>query len=422
MEYRGLVGDSGRLWAEIKHPRILTFNPGHEMIPETIGRQPYTPPPIVRRMMHDLGLLPAWLTDNKDDLLFCPEDTCLLPESHPLKPRAQLLSRHNKTEYPLSSYVWDMWGQSPVWRDSIIKQHPDLAVVSAPPYSQELYQRSHRQEAALCLQSIGHERLAAHWFTSVEDFLEKQSQLFPTATPLLAKFPSTSSGRGLVWLTPTPTKKEINTLRKALLRTGTFSVEPVLDIRQDWAAEFYSDGKGKLYFIGLSRFDTNRHGAYLGNRIASQRDLTQELIDTVGTAPYETAIRSLQQYLQKRFGSLYTGYIGVDMAVHMADDQPRLHPCIEINVRYTMGVAAILLYQLWVQEGEIGRFEVKSFPSEGKAKEWNEIMQKRYPLHIIENKIRYGYLPLTFPDPTSRFLSYLFVTPERDKAVNPLSE
>lgn len=79
MEYCRLDGDTGRLRTEIKHPRLLLFNPGHEMVPEIIGKKPYVPPPVVRSMMRDLGLLPAWLTKSEQDFVFCPEKTLPIP-------------------------------------------------------------------------------------------------------------------------------------------------------------------------------------------------------------------------------------------------------------------------------------------------------------------------------------------------------
>lgn len=412
MEYCRLDGDTGRLRTEIKHPRLLLFNPGHEMVPEIIGKKPYVPPPVVRSMMRDLGLLPAWLTKSEQDFVFCPEKTLPIPNTHPLKPEARLLQIPD-TALPLNDYTLDMWGQSPVWLAALQHRFLWLSTVSAPYYPHELYERSHRCEAARCLEAIGHSEMAAHWFTSINDFLKERYHCFPPDSALLAKLPSSSSGRGLIWLSSSPTDDEIDLLTKALRRAGSFSVEPVLDVRQDWAAEFYSDGKGELYFVGWSRFDTNRWGAYLGNRLATQTDLVAELTQTVGAQAHEEAIASVKDYLRERFASLYTGYIGVDMAVYAERDSLFLHPCIEINVRYTMGVAAILLYDLWIEKGRRGVFEVKSFRTEGEAHEWDSMMQCSHPPLIMDGRLRAGYLPLTITDRSSRFLAYLLITEDR---------
>lgn len=412
MEYCRLDGDTGRLRTEIKHPRLLLFNPGHEMVPEIIGKKPYVPPSVVRTMMRDLGLLPAWLTKSRQDFVFCPEETLPIPDTHPLKPEARLLQIPD-TAHLSNDYTLDMWGQSSVWLTALQHRYPWLTTISSPPYPQELYEHSHRREATRCLEAIGHSEIAARWFTSVDDFLEQRQRCFPPDSALLAKLPSTSSGRGLLWLGASPTDNEIDLLTKALRRAGSFSVEPVLDVRQDWAAEFYSDGKGELYFVGWSRFDTNKRGAYQGNRLATQTDLIAELTQAVGVRAHEEAIASVKNYLRERFASLYTGYIGVDMAVYAQGGRLLLHPCIEINVRYTMGVAAILLYELWVECGRKGLFEVKSFRSEGEAHKWNLMMQRSHPPLIVDGRLRAGYLPLTITDRSSRFLAYLLITEDR---------
>ncbi|WP_304296380.1 hypothetical protein [Porphyromonas gulae] len=412
MEYCRLDGDTGRLRTEIKHPRLLLFNPGHEMVPEIIGKKPYVPPPVVRTMMRDLGLLPAWLTKSGQDYVFCPEETLPIPDTHPLKPEARLLQIPD-TALPSNDYTLDMWGQSPVWLAALQHRFPWLSTVSAPHYPHELYQRSHRSEATRCLEAIGRGEIAARWFTSVDDFLGQKQRYFPPDSALLAKLPSSSSGRGLLWLGASPTESEIDLLTKALRCASSFSVEPVLDVRQDWAAEFYSDGKGRLDFVGWSRFDTNKRGAYLGNRLATQTDLTAELTEAVGAKAHEEAITSVRDYLRERFATLYTGYIGVDMAVYAQEDHLLLHPCIEINVRYTMGVAAILLYDLRVESGRKGLFEVKSFRSEGEAHKWNSMMQRSHPPLIMDGRLRTGYLPLTITDRSSRFLAYLLITEDR---------
>ncbi len=401
----------------MKSPRILIFNPGHEMVPELIGKKPYVPPPVVRRMMRDLGSLPMWLADNEQDRVLCPEGTLPLSEALPLQPKARELLPEEYDTLPLSSYTWEMWGQSPVWLAAIQQHFPRLEAVVTPPFPQELYDRSHRREAVRCLKFIGHEALAAHWYTSVEDFQSDRFLRFPADTALLVKLPASSSGRGLIWLSSIPTPEEIDRLRKATRNTDSFSVEKVLDVQQDWAAEFYSDGKGELAFVGLSRFDTNRHGAYLGNRLAPQKELMQTLVDALGYDVVHTALSSLQMYLQERFSTLYTGYIGVDMVVYKDGEKLHLHPCIEINVRYTMGVAAILLYDLWVEEGRRGRFEVKSFRTEREAYEWDQMMQHLHPPQIHNHRLCSGYIPLTSTAPSSRFLAYLLVSPEDKESV-----
>ena len=51
--------------------------------------------------------------------------------------------------------------------------------------------------------------------------------------------------------------------------------------------------------------------------------------------------RKLEEELSSRFGSVYSGYLGVDMMVcrfPSGEVEYRIHPCVEINLRMNMGV------------------------------------------------------------------------------------
>ena len=45
-------------------------------------------------------------------------------------------------------------------------------------------------------------------------------------------------------------------------------------------------------------------------------------------------------FLAGRFSGRYCGYVGVDMFVYESDGGFRLAPCVEMNVRMTMGLLA----------------------------------------------------------------------------------
>ena len=54
----------------------------------------------------------------------------------------------------------------------------------------------------------------------------------------------------------------------------------------------------------------------------------------------------LEQELSLRFGTIYNGYLGVDMMICRFPGSPvyRIHPCVEINLRMNMGVVARHIY------------------------------------------------------------------------------
>ena len=58
----------------------------------------------------------------------------------------------------------------------------------------------------------------------------------------------------------------------------------------------------------------------------------------------DTVRMAMEKELSCLFSGYYTGPLGVDMmVVRAADGSSLLHPCVEINVRMTMGHVALAL-------------------------------------------------------------------------------
>lgn len=108
----------------------------------------------------------------------------------------------------------------------------------------------------------------------------------------------------------------------------------------DFAMLFRCVG-GKAVFEALSGFHTDAGGRYLGNMIASDEAIVNHLgIDPRGWAdPLAGAISSV-------IAPYYDGWVGVDMMTERETSGARLGivPCVEANVRMTMGVVARYVY------------------------------------------------------------------------------
>ena len=108
--------------------------------------------------------------------------------------------------------------------------------------------------------------------------------------------------------------------------------------------EFESDGQGQVRYLGLSLFHT-QNGAYTGNILASEEE-KQEMINRYIS---EYLLKSVREKICACLGALYKGNyagpFGVDMMVVRGDDNGPflLNPCVEINLRRTMGHVALEL-------------------------------------------------------------------------------
>ena len=122
--------------------------------------------------------------------------------------------------------------------------------------------------------------------------------------------------------------------------------EPIYNKVEDFAMEFYADGRGRVVFAGYSVFHTGGSGMYAGNDLLSDEKILQKLSAYV---PQEEFIRlrtRLEEELSALFGGFYHGYLGVDMMIcHFPDEAPvyRIHPCVEINLRMNMGGGGMAL-------------------------------------------------------------------------------
>lgn len=159
----------------------------------------------------------------------------------------------------------------------------------------------------------------------------------------MLKQPWSCSGRG-VWRSDSPSSA--NRLRKTLREQGAVEVEPLYDRVADFAMEFFAASDGSVGYEGLSLFATHAGGGYAGNVVASQAELAARLDALVAPAsasaagtplPLDALSALLCRALAIVLAGAYTGPLGVDMMLTPAG----IHPCIEVNLRNTMGRVAI---------------------------------------------------------------------------------
>ena len=110
--------------------------------------------------------------------------------------------------------------------------------------------------------------------------------------------------------------------------------------------EFYSDGNGNIRYEGLSVFGAEKKGAYSGNVLGEQTYLESFFVENFGDK-FQQLKETVGEAIRQIYGNIYTGYLGVDMLVYRkkANGEFAIHPCIEVNMRYTMGMVALRISQ-----------------------------------------------------------------------------
>ena len=86
-----------------------------------------------------------------------------------------------------------------------------------------------------------------------------------------------------------------------------------------------------------------------------------------------------------------------------------IHPCIEINTRYTMGMVALRISQKYLASKARGEMSITYESKPGEAYARHCFMKKAYPLEIEDGKIKEGYLSLCPVTKDTRYRAYILV-------------
>lgn len=391
--------------------KIHYFNPGHETAVHN-GSPYYTAPANVAAMQQELAYLPAWY-GNKEDLVLVAElnsyfsflnnKICNLPQAI----TERELTGHQDADVSL-------WGISPQaihFFDMLNKEYE--AGLNIPEWHNEYKILNSRSNAKECLSVIIRQipqiqgSIIPQFYTELKE-IDNAVRLSPIQ--LLAKAPYSSSGRGLLWL-PTGglTRTENQILHGILKKQGSVSVERVVDKETDFAMEFLSDGEGNIQFAGYSLFETNSKGAYESNYIASQQNIEKELIQYIPEDLLDKVKQVLASALKERYARLYKGCIGVDMMIYTDEGEYKLHPCVEINMRFNMGYLTLRLFENYITPTSHGRFYIDFNPEEGNIYRQHRTMQQQYPVEFQNGKVSKGYLSLCPVNEHNKYRAYILI-------------
>lgn len=198
---------------------------------------------------------------------------------------------------------------------------------------------SSRHTAVKVLEKVNDSLFRSRWCTDETAVVAAVNEYGGCA---MLKQPWSCSGRG-VWSATFAELVDGHTssilrVRKTLREQGAVEVEPLYECVADFAMEFFADADGSVRYEGLSLFETHASGGYAGNVIAPQAELQRRLEEKAGGAlPLQVLAERLCNVLVEVLAGQYTGPLGVDMML----TPEGIHPCIEVNLRNTMGRVAI---------------------------------------------------------------------------------
>jgi hypothetical protein len=362
-----------------------------------------------QKMMSDLAFLPAWYAGDDDYVLVdSPEN---IPDF--FLPTAKILPRKDLEALPVSHLFVSPWGLTlqclQMFEKMRAKSKPDLVL---PAWNDNYPELLSRKSSANCLEIIRQimkdESIPAapQFFSDIynlKDFIEKNEENY------ILKAPFSSSGRGLRWI---PKGRKLsqadeNWIRGVFNKQKTVSVEQALDKKADFALEFFSNGRGKVEYHGLSLFTTNDRGAYTGNVLASQKFLEEYVENLTGNDRFQLVRNAVAEALQVVYAGSYTGYLGVDMLVYREKGKNLIHPCVEVNLRHTMGLLALHLSEKYICEH--ARASLHIIYVKAAAMDFHIQMKEKHPAEFIDGKLSKGYLSLCPVAENTQYLAYILI-------------
>mgnify|MGYP003293542015 FL=1 len=284
------------------------------------GSKPFTPPRIALRMWETMGEIANLWSEEGDVAL-----TKALVE--------------NKVDLSGVTYV-EPWGWDEHLRKRLLKLGinedcmPDAATV------ERIRQLSNRRTyvdllstlRCECCETVGEAR-----------YLQDSSSL-NSSTNIILKAPWSSSGRGVRAMN----EKTMPWAEKTIREQGGIMVEPLYNKVCDFAMEFVWNpiGVRQIEYLGLSLFrNTNDGRAYEGNILASE-EYKQQLLSRYVDIELVAKVRCvIAAWMAKQLKGLdVTMPFGVDMMIVDEGGKLKLHPCVEVNLRRTMGYVALKVY------------------------------------------------------------------------------
>lgn len=311
------------------------FNPENDLA-LGLGCQNYTPPPHAAALHRAGALLPMWWAARGDRIL-APE--CLRADAHILRKKFGLDGEIGYDAETVTRLV--PWGWSLDAKRQFIaagaKSEDGLPTHDEIGRMREL---SHRRTSVEILRALDYPLQMPVEVTDADSVVGME-----TETPgCFIKSPWSCSGRGVF----NASTLDVTTLRKRaagiINRQGSVMVEKGLNKTMDFATLFYSDGES-VTFKGLSLFQALSRGMYTGNIVASQQDIRRMLSAHLDTDELDSLIIKLEKILTLIIATDYRGWLGIDMMTHLEEGKEIIMPCVELNLRMTMGVVAMKVYE-----------------------------------------------------------------------------
>ena len=363
------------------------FNPEHD-IALAANLSNFTAPHAGRQLRNDLGFLPALWAQEGDQILVQHEESALKAyrrvchrlvklgikkiENGELRMEnydmfkggngsgcgnhnsqlSTLIATSHSDRWSENSQFIRSWGWDRAIRRELERNGVPASLLPTAEQIEQIRQLSHRRTSAQLLPLLQMEGTVGEAFECTT--IEQVEELYQRYSRLVLKAPWSSSGRGVRFCDAARlvNNEELimnNWVRNVIKTQGSIMAEPYYNKVRDFGMEFEADAEGHIHYLGLSLFHTV-NGAYEGNILATE-SVKYEMISHYIPV---SLLDSIKQTIAERLTlNGYVGPFGIDMMIvkpgegnhnsqlSIVNSQLLLHPCVEINLRRTMGHVAL---------------------------------------------------------------------------------
>lgn len=308
------------------------FNPSHDEA-LALHSSHYMPPFSVRRLAQLLARLPEWWQEEGDMILSLPLSGKAW-DAQP--PRWERISRI------------EPWGWDAQIVDFLRKLGAPEELLPSEGQLDRLRQLSSRRTTVRLLEWWGTQvplpgvlQAESLWCESIEEVDAAVAHFEHRA---MLKLPWSSSGRGVFSTRLGYDQPCRQRAERGLRRYGGIEVQGLLMEGEDGALEWEVCEGGEVVFLGCSLFRTTVGGAYLGHHVDRPAQLEAcfkarwaARCGAAATESFAALVARLRRAIELLIAPHYTGPLGVDVLF----SPEGLHPCIEVNLRRTMGHVAL---------------------------------------------------------------------------------
>lgn len=318
---------------------LHVFNPDHDYA-LAVGINVYVSPMKIKRIARQFESLPVYWADSDDFILKTDNTICQVCDS-----RVFEICEAKSQIDRISPWGWDhslvMRLGSAGFDERLLPTRENLI---------EMQRLSHRRISIDLNRELGFRHLPVECFNPEEamDFLKRKGYAF-------FKAPWSSSGRGIVNSRRMPEENLLAWIKGIINKQGSVLAERGAEKRMDFASLWECGSEG-VEFKGFSITEADDKGQYLGNYCAPQAVITKRISKYTSEDP-EKLINTQKAFIEKRIYPGYRGPLGIDMLI---DSEGTVWPGIEINLRNTMGHAA-MAYQKYLDTCNDGVWEPDPF-------------------------------------------------------------